>query len=638
VAQLKKVAFIGASSSLREKVEEILEAARYQPLSFDDIESFVEAAPPNVSLLLFDLEAANAVYRHLDDLRRQTFQTYVPALVLIDEDIGPAEHLLSSFDDFVRLPLSSAVLRFRVAGLMRLRGPRRRDDTYAEDEFLEHSARLSLALDAADMGDMTYDFAADEVEASHHVFKLFGFTEQPTDRSISVLLDRVHPDDIEALRKSFRNVIETEHQWHPEFRVVWPDGTVRWLVGRGEIYTDADRTPLRLVGILRDATDERLLREELIDARRRAEEVADLKSAFLTNMSHEIRTPLTAVIGFASLLTSRVAEEHRAAVNRIQEGGQRLLETLNAVLLLSRLEAGRSNFNAQAIDIVKEVRKAVSTFENEARKKGLEISVDIPFRERPYVNADQSALVSILQNLISNAVKFTYYGSIVVSVRAQDDTVDIGVKDTGIGIGEDFIPHLFDDFRQESSGLRRQHEGTGLGLAIAKRLVEEMGGAISVSSRKGLGSTFTVTLPRAETPVTDPAQEEDISNTRGTERPALLIVEDNPDTQILLDELLSLDFDIAVAGTANEARAVTERIDFDAILMDINLGSDVTGEDLVKELRQTETYRRVPIIALTAYALPGDRERFLSIGFDRHLSKPFDPRALVTMIRDVTHG
>ena len=639
--RLKKVAIIGAPSAIRDRVQEILDLDRYKTIIFDDVDTFAATSPGSVSLLVFDRESATAAYDRLDDLRRHASPDFAPALVLLDEDsgldedIGPGEHLLERFDDFVRHPFSSAVLRFRIAGLMRLRSPRPRED--ADDDFLEHSARLSLALDAADMGDMAYDFQADEIEASDNVFRLFGFTEQPTARNIAVLLDRVHPDDLEALLESFRLIMETEHQWRPEFRVVWPDGSVRWLVGRGEIYTHPDRTPQRLVGILRDATDERLLREELIDAKRRAEEVADLKTAFLTNMSHEIRTPLTAIIGFASLLTSRVADEHRAAVHRIQEGGQRLLETLNAVLLLSRLEAGKSNFNVQPVDVVKEVRKCVGTFENEARTKGLEISLDVPFRDRPFVSVDPSAMVSILQNLISNAVKFTYYGSILISVRVIESDVEIAVKDTGIGISESFIAHLFDEFRQESTGLRRQHEGTGLGLAIVSRLVAQMGGEISVNSQKGLGSTFTVTLPRTEAPHTEAPPLESRTSAAG-KRPALLIVEDNIDTQTLLDELLSPDFDIAVAGSASEARAVTARIDFDAVLMDINLGSDVTGEDLVRELRKTDTYRHVPIVALTAYALPGDQERFLSVGFDRHLSKPFDPNALIGLIRELIQG
>jgi PAS domain S-box-containing protein len=509
-----------------------------------------------------------------------------------------------------------------------------------ETALRDHAARLTLALDAASMGDIDIHLSTGTIDCAHMVYRLFGYESEPPSKSTRHLYARVQEDDKPGMISVVREAIKHGSTLDKEFRVRWPDGTERWLRARGEVMYDDSQRPERIVGVIRDATDEKTMEMDLIRAKVEAEEMAALKSTFLANMSHEIRTPLTAIIGFASLLAGRVAEDQRGAVRRIQEGGQRLLETLNAVLTLARLESRQMDLVIEDIDVVREARGTLEMFENQARDKGLTLSFKGP-RTALRSRLDRGAFTSVLQNLISNAIKFTDSGSVSVGVRATEaeDGVPVAlieVMDTGSGIEEAFLPYVFEEFQQESSGIRRVYEGAGLGLAIVKRLTDLLGGQITVESTKGTGSSFQVSFPLSD-PSRGRKKRSATSDSETVVEPAprLLIVEDNEDTRRLLTELLSDRFHVEMASDGDEALALAEDHEFDVVLMDINLGEGMTGVDVAEMLRNQPKFETTPIVALTAYALPGDRERFLGQGFTAHLPKPFDPEALVQLIRQL---
>ena len=251
----------------------------------------------------------------------------------------------------------------------------------------------------------------------------------------------------------------------------------------------------RVLSLARDVGLRRSYEAELIAARRDAEEAVRLKSTFLASMSHEIRTPLTAVIGFAEILRDEVEGDQRYIAETIEKGGHRLLETLNSVLDLARLDSGSETLAPRPLCVVEQVRTSASLVQSLASAKGLALRVDADEAAIPAV-MDAGALDRVVTNLVGNAIKFTRKGDVTVSVVADGPEVSVCVRDTGIGIEEAFLPDLFSEFRQESEGNNRRHEGSGLGLAITHRLVGLMGGRISVESRKGEGSRFTVILPR----------------------------------------------------------------------------------------------------------------------------------------------
>ena len=234
----------------------------------------------------------------------------------------------------------------------------------------------------------------------------------------------------------------------------------------------------------------------LVAAKEEAEEMVRLKSTFLTNMSHEIRTPLTGIIGYAQILAGEVAASQAEFVEVIEQSGMRLMDTLNSILDLSQLEAGGLELEVAEIDLASEIEEVTRLLLPLAREKNLRLRTTI---RTPNVRArlDQISLNRLLNNLIRNAIKFTEKGEVVVCLETDEHRIYIHVQDTGVGISPAFIPYLFDEFRQESQGLTRSYEGNGLGLAITKRLIELMGGEITVESEKEQGSRFTVSFPKS---------------------------------------------------------------------------------------------------------------------------------------------
>ena len=258
--------------------------------------------------------------------------------------------------------------------------------------------------------------------------------------------------------------------------------------------------------LVRDASRqreaERRLREaahEADAARERAEELLRLKSSFLQNMSHEIRTPLTGILGYADLLAETVEGEDREMVRVIDRGARRLMHTLNSVLDLARIESGAGEVETGPVDLAAEAEAARDALAPVAAAKGVALRLDRPSGP-VWALAETGALARVLNNLVGNAVKFTDEGSVRVVVRVDARGPALVVRDTGVGIPQSFLPHLFSEFRQASQGDARRHEGSGLGLAISRRLVEMMGGSVAVESAEGVGTEFTVRLRPPEAP------------------------------------------------------------------------------------------------------------------------------------------
>ncbi|MEP0548581.1 MAG: ATP-binding protein [Rhodothermales bacterium] len=256
---------------------------------------------------------------------------------------------------------------------------------------------------------------------------------------------------------------------------------------------------LGVVCVAKDLTPQKRVEAELIRAKEQAEEASRLKSNFLANMSHEIRTPLNGIIGSTQMLTGELDGEHLEMVEIIQRAGIRLLGTINSVLDMARIEAGEMHVVAEPVRVADEAEHTLDVLRTLADGKGLTLTLE---HRTPdvWAAADPGCLHRILNNLVGNAIKFTRTGGVTVEVDAEGGLAVLRVRDTGIGVDEGFLPYLFENFKQESTGFDRSHEGTGLGLAITKQLVDLMGGAIEVESAKGAGSTFTVRLPRVEAP------------------------------------------------------------------------------------------------------------------------------------------
>ena len=244
-----------------------------------------------------------------------------------------------------------------------------------------------------------------------------------------------------------------------------------------------------------DVTERKNYERSLIEAKEEAEQLAQLKSTLMANMSHEIRTPLTSIIGFAGILAEEADGTHQEFANLIGQNGQRLMDTLNSVLDLVQLERGAILYNPIYVDVAEETEQIAHLLKPLADERGLYLRVKQAARD-VMAAVDKSLLNRVLNNLIGNAIKFTNEGGVVITIGGDAEHVSVAVADTGIGISETFMPYLFDEFQQESTGLTRAYEGSGLGLAISLRLIQRMGGTIEVESAKNVGTTFTVHFPR----------------------------------------------------------------------------------------------------------------------------------------------
>ncbi len=298
--------------------------------------------------------------------------------------------------------------------------------------------------------------------------------------------------DEEAGMDLLRRMQEEDQVTAAELILKRSDGQTRTvLCSTQQIRMMGERAVLMVVS---DISSRKSMELKLVEARDRAREMARIKSSFLTNMTHEIRTPLTVILGFTSMLRQGVNPAYRRFVSVIERSGKRLLLTLDSILDLAQLEAGSIQIEHMPFSVQDAVESVIETVEPLARDKGL--TIDFVGLEQPaFVAGGHKIFTRIIHHLLDNAVKFTEAGAIRVRVES-DDQINIVVSDSGIGIRSDFMPHIFEEFSQESTGLERTHQGSGLGLAVSQRLAEAMGGRIDVESEKGKGSTFRLTLPR----------------------------------------------------------------------------------------------------------------------------------------------
>lgn len=339
-------------------------------------------------------------------------------------------------------------------------------------------------------------WVSDETGAFTHVNQSWlEFTGAPRDNFLEDgWVYFVHPDEREPCLQAYQEAFERRALFSREYRLKRRDGEYRWVLDRGAPRYLPDGSFAGFIGSCVDIQEQNETQRALIRAKEHAEEMSHLKAAFLTNITHEIRTPLTVILGFTSILRQGVRSEYHRFVNLIERSGRRLLLMLDSMLDLAQLEAGTLEIDRQKHNLVDVVEGVAAVARPLAEEKGLELLVSSE-ESRYHASVDYAVLTRVLNNLIDNAIKFTDTGRVEVDVARRGDDITISIGDTGVGIEAEFQSRVFDPFVQESTGLDRTHQGSGLGLSVSKRLVELMGGTISVASEKSRGSVFTIILP-----------------------------------------------------------------------------------------------------------------------------------------------
>ena len=388
---------------------------------------------------------------------------------------------------------------------------------------------------------------------------------------------------------------------------------------------------------------------ELKHARDNALQASRVKSEFLANMSHEIRTPLNVVLGYTDVLADEVDaqenEDMKEHVDAIRRAGRRLNRTIQGILDFSKIEARAFELRPQSVKLATVLERHVEDIRILAEQKNLRIRcvVEDP---KATVLFDEYCLSGALTNLLQNAIKFTEEGSVTAKLcRGPDRNLKISVTDTGIGIELGYLTRIFEPFSQEESGYTRRFEGNGLGLALTRSYLQLNGASISVQSQKGQGSMFTITFsPDSELRLTAP-DGIDHKPSNGTapapaiRRPCILVVEDDPDNQVLIRTILKKNYEVRMASSADEARRELQAtgIQIELILMDWSLKGDEDGVTLTRNLRLDERYRKTPVVALTAHASAEDRKLAKATGFDAFLGKPVDRDELFRTLDLLVH-
>jgi signal transduction histidine kinase/ActR/RegA family two-component response regulator/HPt (histidine-containing phosphotransfer) domain-containing protein len=406
---------------------------------------------------------------------------------------------------------------------------------------------------------------------------------------------------------------------------------------------DEEKNISGVLGIASDITEHKQAEQKLKDAKQLAEETAKIKEQFLANMSHEIRTPMNGIIGLTRiLLNTTLTHEQLRYMQSIRSCSNNLLVIINDILDFSKIEAGKMNFETVPFRIDDLANQAIELFQVKADEKSIQLVLEKDINIPACVNGDPTRLSQILNNLISNAIKFTEKGEVRMKIHLtskinEDITVCFEVKDSGIGIPEKSLPSIFDSFTQASSDTTRKFGGTGLGLTIVKRLIELQQGDIQVKSKPGLGTTFTFTLPFTIAKEKSSASE-NTNDHDSTSHLRILIAEDNKVNQLIIKKVFS-DWKtyVEVADNGAIALEMLRSQDFDLILMDIQM-PEMDGYTAVKKIRTEfdEPKRSIAIMAMTAHATSSEKQKCIDAGMDQYISKPFEPFDLKNKILELT--
>ena len=557
-------------------------------------------------------------------------------------------------------------------------------DRKQTEELLQKSeTALIEAQRIAHIGNWSFDIQSQKITWSKELYHMFGLDPNQPEPAYADYLQLIYADDRVTLQQYVERAIADGTPYSIDYRIISPDGSIRYHEGRAEVEINDQGQVVRLFGTNLDITERKQFATELASAKEKAEADTKAKSAFLANMSHEIRTPMNGVLGMAQILeTTELTEEQADFVKTIKDSGEALLTVINEILDFSKIESGRLEIEEWEFVLEDVVSGVCKLLETQAKNKNIRLQYAIAPEVPDIVISDYSRLRQILLNLVGNAVKFTHQGQVSILVSGthlgfqtsfpeakKDKSLDspeskeLGLKDryqlkftiadTGIGIKGDRLNHLFQPFTQADASVSRKFGGTGLGLAISKRLVDLMHGTIWVEScgqvggyppagwqplLEPQGSTFhfeivVSTSEKIKQPLDSSIKKVAIDKQIAEKLPLkILLVEDNQVNQMVVCSLLKkLGYEVAdIANNGLEAVQAVKDHNYDLVLMDLQM-PEMDGLTATKIIR-TELMSQVRIVAMTADVLPDDRQACVDVGMNDYVSKPINIEEIMRVI------
>lgn len=501
-------------------------------------------------------------------------------------------------------------------------------------ELAEREHLLQEAQRIGKMGHWTVELGSGALRWSDEIYRIFGRTRGQFDLNQAAFYDTVHPEDRGLVKAAELSALRTGTM-EIDHRIVLPDGSVRWVHERARVVAGADGAARQLVGTVQDITERKIIEQRLLDAKDAADRANRAKSEFLSRMSHELRTPMNSILGFAQLLdmVEGLTGAQRDCIYEIRAAGAHLLALINDLLDLARIDAGKLAIDPRAVALDEVIRQAVGMTEGIAHQ--FDVHVRVECSPDVAVHADPTRLRQILVNLLSNACKYNVRGGSVV-VRCEQKSPEmlvLAVADTGPGLTAEQVARLFTPF--ERAGAERSGvEGMGIGLALSKRLAELMGMRLEIASSRGRGSVFTLTMRAARGDVLPSDAERSSVCMPVSSVGPVLYIEDNAANVRLVEAMFRVHFDASVVTAPDGERGIelARQLRPPLILLDIHLPG-IDGYEVLARLRADAVTASIPVVALSANAMPADIARGQRAGFLRYLTKPVRMEDLAALLR-----
>jgi two-component system CheB/CheR fusion protein len=513
----------------------------------------------------------------------------------------------------------------------------------SEEQLRKTKEHFEIATTAAEVGIWSLDIAKQTLAWSDLHKKMWGYSNLETNLKYEEWHKLIVPEDKETAFAAVEKALKTKTLYEVSYRIKRADnGDIRWINSSGQYFYDDAGEPITLTGVSIDITQQKLFENELMEAKISAENATKSKQQFLSNMSHEIRTPLNSILGFTNvLLKNELGVEQKEFVQAIKTSGKSLNLLINDILDLAKVDAGRMTFEKQPFEIRESITSILHSFNLKIKEKNLDLVKEYDSKIPSILLGDSLRLNQIILNLISNAVKFTQKGKILLSVKllSEDEenvTIEFAVTDSGIGIAANKIDSIFNVFEQAETSIANSYGGTGLGLAIVKQLIETQGGAISVKSKVSEGSTFSFTLPFGKTNIKSEEETEILKQDPEIKNLRVLVAEDIALNQLLIKIILS-DFGF-IHEIVDNGKIAIEKLQtntYDIILMDLQM-PEMNGFEATEYIRKTMK-SQIPIIALTADVTKADVSKCKEYGLDAYIPKPINENLLYSKIVELVN-
>ncbi len=583
-------------------------------------------------------------------IRQNEKLKYVP-IIFLTAQMNTQDQIFKGYQagavDYMLKPLSAEILKAKVSvfvDLYRKNNELLMQETILKIKMNQHSEAQRLAH----IGSWEWDVLTNKIEWSDELFRMYGLQPQEFEATYENYLKFLHPDDKEYVNDIIQQAYKDYQPFNFFHRLIRKDGKVRILNSIGKVITDNSNRIIRMTGTEQDITEQKQAEERarlLMEAKNKsekarlvAEETTKSKQRFLAIMSHEIRTPMNAIIGFTKiLLKTDLNEKQKEYLNAIKSSGDFLIVLINDILDLAKVDAGKMTFEKTPFKLATCFSSTLVLFEGKAKENNLELIGNYDNSIPEVLLGDPLRLEQIILNLLGNAIKFTNEGSITLSVRLlkedqENATVEFLVRDTGVGIPENKIEKIFENFQQANSKTSRLYGGTGLGLSIVKQLIEAQHGTLSVKSKVGEGSTFIFTLTFMKTEIKIETETNNgVELDEGIKNVKILVAEDMMLNQLLITNILEeFGFEIEMAENGRIALEKLQKDKYDLILMDLQM-PEMDGFEATGHIRNNLN-PEIPIIALTADVTAEDIEKCRRVGMNDYVSKPIDEKLLYKII------